>query len=85
MEKHRILLEVCATDAAASALQSHFHTKYAIPCNRIQYCRSGVQGRRPSALRGCYLGNSGVSVPRIYQCIRPGGDLADFHDVAIGF
>ncbi len=36
MEKHRILLEVCATDdAAASALQSHFHTKYAIPCNRI--------------------------------------------------
>ena len=35
MEKHRILLEVCATDAAASALQSHFHTKYAIPRNRI--------------------------------------------------
>ena len=35
MEKHRILLEVCATDAAACALQSHFHTKYAIPRNRI--------------------------------------------------
>ena len=35
MEKHRILLEVCATDAAASTLQSHFHTKYAIPRNRI--------------------------------------------------
>ena len=35
MEKHRILLEVCATDAAASALQSHFHSRYAIPHNRI--------------------------------------------------
>jgi hypothetical protein len=35
MEKHRILLEVCATDAAACALQSHFHSKYAIPRNRI--------------------------------------------------
>ena len=35
MEKHRILLEVCATDATACALQNHFHTKYAIPRNRI--------------------------------------------------
>jgi len=36
MDKHRILLEVCATDVEASNLQDHFHSKYRIPRNRIR-------------------------------------------------
>ena len=36
MDKHRILLEVCASDIAASNLQDHLHTKYKIPRNRIR-------------------------------------------------
>ena len=70
IEKHRILLEVCATDAAASALQSLFHTKYAICVPRSQpyldspqqHCRSCVQGRRPSALWGHHFGNPCVLI-----------------------
>ena len=91
IEKHRILLEVCATDAAASALQSLFHTKYAICVPRSQpyldsprqHCRSGVQGRRPSALWGHHFGNPCVLISWVHQCIRPSGDLEDFHGVAI--
>jgi hypothetical protein len=36
MDKHRILLEVCTSDIAASNLQDHLHTKYKIPRNRIR-------------------------------------------------
>ena len=35
LEKHRILLEVCASEEAAIALQSRFHRRFHIPLNRI--------------------------------------------------
>ena len=35
MEKHRILLEVCATDETAIAIQRRFHHKFHTPLNRI--------------------------------------------------
>ena len=35
MDKHRILLKVCSTEREAETLQTHFHTKFNIPLERI--------------------------------------------------
>ena len=35
MDKHRILLEVCPTDAEAGTLQTNFHQKFGIPTERF--------------------------------------------------